>query len=196
MKEPIPSWSRDRETERKDVSMTPNPEALPNLVAIGVSADGIGAIHSILGSLPKDFPAAVVLVMHRSPKSAGGLEQILARRSGLPVKEVKGGEPLIAGTVYVAPADGHLLVNDGHLEVKQTERVNCSRPSMDVLFKSVAKIYRTRAIGVLLSGAGRDGAIGLHAIKARGGTTFIQDPGQAKFPALPRAAIEADGIDF
>jgi len=173
-----------------------NPEALHDVVAIGVSADGIGALHSILGSLPKEFPAAVVLVMHRGPTSAGALEQILGRRSGLPVKEVKGGEPLTAGAVYVAPADRHLLVNDGHLELKQTEKIHFSRPSIDVLFNSVAKIYGNRAIGVLLSGAGRDGATGLHAIKARGGTTVVQDPGQARFPNLPRAAIAADGIDF
>jgi two-component system chemotaxis response regulator CheB len=112
------------------------------------------------------------------------------------VKEVNGKEPLTAGTVYLAPADQHLLVNDGHLEVQQTERINFSRPSIDVLFQSVAKIYGQRAIGVLLSGAGRDGATGLHAIKARGGMTVVQDPGQAKFPSLPRAAIAADGIDF
>src|SRR5262245_9079937 len=178
------------------VPLDPSRAGLPNLVAIGVSAEGIGGIHSILGSLPKEFPAPVLLVMDRGPISGGALEQILARRSGLPVKEVKGGEPLTAGTVYVAPADQHLLVNDGHLEVKQTEKIYFSRPSIDVLFKSVAKIYGDRAIGVLLSGAGRGGATGLHAIKARGGTTVVQDPRQARFPNLPRAAIAADGIDF
>jgi two-component system chemotaxis response regulator CheB len=98
--------------------------------------------------------------------------------------------------VYVAPADWHLVVNDGHVEGKQTEKVNFSRPSIDVLFESVAKVYGRRAIGVLLSGAGRDGAMGLHAIKARGGITVVQDPGQARFPVLQRAAIAADGIDF
>jgi two-component system, chemotaxis family, protein-glutamate methylesterase/glutaminase len=98
--------------------------------------------------------------------------------------------------VYVAPANAHLVVLDGHLQLKHTERVTFTRPSIDVLFASVAKAYGPRAVGVILSAAGIDGAMGLQAIRAVGGATIVQDAKEATFGRLPRAAIAADGIDF
>jgi two-component system chemotaxis response regulator CheB len=167
-------------------------------VAIGISADGIGSLDAVLGGLPADFPAPVLIVIHRRASGAAGgsLERILARRSTLPVREPASGEVLQAGTVYLAPADVHLIVRDGRIDLEQSPKVAFSRPSIDVLFNSVARIWGPRAIGVLLSGYGRDGVKGLQAIKARGGTTIVQDPGDTRFGHLPRAAMQANGVDL
>jgi len=169
-------------------------ETSPYLVAIGASADGLGAISTVLRGLPRAFPAPVLVVLHR--RGSGPLATILARKTGLPVTEPSAVEVIQPGHVYVAPSDVHLVVNDGHVELRRSEKVAFSRPSVDVLFESVAQVYGPRAIGVLLSGGGRDGAKGLQAIRASGGLTVVQDPGDARIPYMPKAAIEADGIDW
>jgi two-component system, chemotaxis family, protein-glutamate methylesterase/glutaminase len=166
------------------------------VVAIGLSADGLGAIGTVLEGLPAGFEAPVLVCMHRAPVAVSGLTRVMARRSALPVREVASMDVLVPGHVYVAPPDAHLVVVDGRLQLKRTERVSFARPSIDVLFDSVAKVYGPRTVGVILSGGGRDGARGLQAIKAVGGTTIVQDPKEARFGILPRAAIAADGIDF
>jgi two-component system chemotaxis response regulator CheB len=103
---------------------------------------------------------------------------------------------ILPGHVYLAPPDAHLVAVHGQLQLRRTDRVTFARPSIDVLFESVAKVYGRRAVGVILSGAGRDGARGLQAIRAGGGITIVQEPSEARFGQLPRAAIAADGIDF
>jgi len=168
-------------------------ESSPYLVAIGASADGLGAISTVLRGLPRAFPAPVLVVLHR--RGNGPLASILARNTGLLVTEPSAVEVIRPGHIYVAPSDVHLIVNDGHVELRHSERVAFARPSIDVLFQSVAQVYGPRAIGVLLSGAGRDGASGLQAIRASGGHTVVQDPSDARVPSMPRSAIEADHID-
>ena len=167
-----------------------------SVVAIGLSADGLGAIRTVLEGLPAGFNAPVLVVMHRAPQAVPRLAHVIARRCALPVKEATPRDVLEPGHVYLAPPDAHLVVDDGRLQLQHTERVTFARPSIDVLFRSVAKTYGPRAVGVILSGAGSDGARGLQAIRLGGGATIVQDPKEAKFGYLPRAAIDADGIDF
>src|SRR5262249_32794781 len=112
-----------------------------DVVAIGASADGVAALTSVLRALPASFPAPVLIVQHRSPRGQRSLERILAPVSALPVKELSTGEAMQPGTVYIAPPDEHLLVADGHVELSRTAKVKFARPSIDVLFESVARVY-------------------------------------------------------
>jgi two-component system chemotaxis response regulator CheB len=167
-----------------------------HLVAIGSSADGVRALGTIVKCLPAGFPAAVVIVQHRSPRDRGYLAQLLRAQTGLEVRDAIDGEPIRRGVVYIAPPDRHLLVQDGRLRLSDAAAVNFSRPSVDVLFDSVAKVYGKQAIGIILSGGGTDGAAGLQAIRSSGGRTIVQDPHEAKVGGMPSAALDRDGIDL
>lgn len=180
-------------TETRDPLRLPRPT---RLVAIGISADGLTSLDALLGSFPADFPAPVLLVLHRGPTSRSSLERILGKRSTLPVKEPENGDALRPGVVYVAPPNVHLTVTGGRIALTQSPKVSFSRPSIDVLFDSVARVSGDGAIGVLLSGYGRDGVKGLQVIKESGGTTIVQDPGETHFRKLPSAAIAEAGIDL
>jgi two-component system chemotaxis response regulator CheB len=170
--------------------------ATPALVAIGSSADGFRALGTVLKSLPADFPGVVAIVQHRARHDRGYLAQLLRAQTGLEVKDAVDGEPLRRGVVYIAPPDRHLMVEDGHVRLSDAASVNFSRPSVDVLFESVAKVYGKEAIGIVLSGGGIDGAAGLQAIRHSGGRTIVQAPGDAKVTGMPTAALSHDGIDF
>ena len=174
----------------------PRDASHPRVIAIGGSADGFVALTSILQALPSDFPAAVVITQHLRRGKKSQLARLLARRCKLPVKEAAPAEPLRPSVVYLAPPDHHLVVEDHHLNLTEGPPVNFSRPSIDVTFKSVASRCGARAIGVVLSGGGRDGANGLRAIKDAGGTTIVQDPSDARIAAMPMNALAADHVDF
>jgi two-component system, chemotaxis family, protein-glutamate methylesterase/glutaminase len=163
------------------------------VVAIGSSADGITALRALARGLGPGLPAAVVLVQHRAATSPSMLPKLLARVTPLCVKEAEHGEPLQAGTIYVAPVGAHVVVADGRLELRHGAKVAHARPSIDVLFDSVARVCGPRAIGVLMGGAGRDGAEGLAAIRRAGGATLLLDPAEARFPRMPREALAVDG---
>ena len=151
----------------------------------------------MLAALPGDFPAALVVVQHVDPRHRSLMAEILARRTPLRVSEAREGDPLQAGHAYIAPSNRHLLVNPGRtLSLTQTELVHFLRPSADLLFESVAASYRERAIAVVLSGSGEDGAMGVTAIKKTGGTVIVQDPGNAEFPGMPQAAKNTGVADF
>lgn len=168
-----------------------------DVVACGSSAGGLHALRELLSRLPADFPAAVVVVQHLDPRHRSLMAEILARQTRLRVKEAEAGERLAAGTVYTAPPDRHLLVNrDGRLALSESELVHFLRPSADLLFESVAASFRDRAVAVVLSGTGRDGAMGITAIKRTGGTVIAQDPKTAEFPGMPEAALATDHVDF
>jgi two-component system chemotaxis response regulator CheB len=167
------------------------------IVAVAASAGGLKALTEVLGGLPADFPAALVVVQHLDPRHRSLLAEILGRRSGLEVRQAADCGRVAAGSVLIAPPDHHLLVNpDGSLSLTRTELVHFSRPSADLLFESVAASYRSRAIGVVLSGSGSDGAMGAKAIKKTGGTLIVQDPATAEFPGMPGAALQAGPADF
>jgi two-component system, chemotaxis family, protein-glutamate methylesterase/glutaminase len=145
----------------------------------------------LLGGLPEGFPIPIVVVQHRSKDSDRLLVQLLQDATHLNVCEVEDKDVLCAGTVYVAPANYHILIESGHLSLTIEEPVRFSRPSIDVMFSSAADTYRSETIGVILTGANDDGARGLAHIVKRGGRALVQDPTTAEIPIMPDAAIEA-----
>jgi two-component system, chemotaxis family, protein-glutamate methylesterase/glutaminase len=183
-------------TEVAPTVETTSTAAVAVVVAIGSSADGVQNLGAILSALPNNFPGAVLIVQHRGATAPSILARLLARRTTLSVKDATDGEPMRPGTVYIAPVGRHLIVRDGHAGLTDTAPVNYSRPSVDVLFEAVAKVYGARAIGVVLSGASTDGARGLQAIRRAGGRTIVQSPVEAAYSRMPSAAIAGDGIEF
>jgi two-component system, chemotaxis family, protein-glutamate methylesterase/glutaminase len=168
-----------------------------DVVALASSAGGIAALSEILGSLPGEFPAAIVVVQHLDPRHRSLMADILRRRTALSVVQAAEGDHIEAGTVYIAPPDRHLLVNaNGTLSLSHSELVHFVRPSADLLFESVAASYRTRAIAVVLTGTGSDGSMGIGAIKKMGGTVVAQDQASAEFSGMPGAAIRSGNADF
>jgi two-component system, chemotaxis family, protein-glutamate methylesterase/glutaminase len=138
-----------------------------------------------------------VVVQHLDPRHRSLMAEILDRRTGLAVREAADDDQARPGTVFIAPPNRHLLVNpDGRLSLTRTELVHFSRPSADLLFESVAASYRERAIAVVLSGSGGDGAMGAKAIKKMGGTLIVQDPDTAEFSGMPGAARQTGLADF
>ncbi|MBA3348579.1 MAG: chemotaxis protein CheB [Actinobacteria bacterium] len=167
-----------------------------DVIAIGASWGGLRAVSALLGDLSADVDATIVLAQHRgSDAHRGVLEGLLQQHVQRPVTEPDDKEPLERCHVYVAPADYHLLVENGHFALTTDNRVQHSRPSIDVLFESVAASYRERAIGIVLTGANSDGAAGLAAIKATGGVAIVQDPSTAERRTMPDAAIAATEAD-
>ncbi|HEV8441243.1 MAG TPA: chemotaxis protein CheB [Methylomirabilota bacterium] len=168
-----------------------------DVVALAASAGGLTALIRVLSGLGAGFPAAVVIVQHLDPRHRSLMAEIFARRTPLKVKQAEEGDRLSPGAVFTAPADRHLLVNrDGTLALSQSELVHFVRPSADLLFESVAASYRERAIAVVLSGTGVDGAMGIRAIKKMGGTTIVQDEKSSEFFGMPGSAIETGAVDF
>jgi two-component system chemotaxis response regulator CheB len=175
----------------------PFSEAAFDVVAVAASAGGIGALGEMLGGLPRSFPASIVVVQHLDPRHRSLMADILRRRTELRVQQASEGEHMLRGTVYIAPPDRHLLVNpDGTLSLTQSELVHFVRPSADLLFESVAGSYKDRAIGVVLTGTGSDGSMGVGAIKKMGGTVIAQDGNSAEFSGMPLAAIHTGHVDF
>lgn len=172
---------------------------MSNIVVIGGSAGSINALKHILGSLPADFPAAVLVVIHIGSRESI-LPRILERCSALPVRHPLQGEPIAPGQVLVAPSDLHLTVAmDGErafAKLTRGPRENHARPAIDPLFRSAAAACRDKAIAVLLSGYLDDGTVGLQAIKACGGIVMVQDPGDAEVPEMPASAVRHVPVDF
>ena len=167
------------------------------VVAVGASAGGLQALSLILATLPADFPAPVLVVQHLSPDFPSQLAHILGRHTDLHVKQAEQGDRIQAGHVYVAPPDRHLLAcADGTLALTHTHKVHHCRPSVDVLFTSLAASFGARAVGVVLTGGDGDGAAGIVAIKAAGGVTFAQDLSSSQQPSMPRNAAETGDVDF
>jgi len=168
-----------------------------DIIALAASAGGLTALSRVLAALPADFPAVIVVVQHLDPRHRSLMADILSRRTPLRVKQAEEGEQISPATVYIAPPNRHLLVNpDGTLSLSQSELVHFLRPSADLLFESVAASYRERAIAVVLTGTGSDGAMGVQAIKKMGGTVIAQDEESAEFFGMPSAAIHSGSVDF
>jgi two-component system chemotaxis response regulator CheB len=166
-------------------------------VALAASSGGLGALSRILSALPAGFPAPLVVLQHVDPHHRSWLAEILDGRTGLRVAQARGGEPLAAGTAFIAPPDHHLLVGpDGVLSLADTDRVRFSRPSADVLFASLAESWGAGAIAVVLSGRGLDGADGVRAVKRRGGTVIVQEEASAEHSGMPSAAILTGAADL
>ena len=166
------------------------------LVVIGSSWGGLRAVAELLAGVPAGLRAAVAIAQHRGAAAEdGALAALLASRGTLPVREADDKDPIEPGRAYLAPADYHLLVEPDGFALSIDQRVQHSRPSIDVLFESAADAYGERVVGVVLTGANEDGAAGVRRIKARGGTALVQDPETAERPEMPRAAIATGAAD-
>ncbi|KGO91682.1 chemotaxis protein CheB [Flavobacterium subsaxonicum] len=166
------------------------------VVIIGGSA---GSLDVLLKLLPRLTVAtfAIVLVVHRKSSEDSTLEELIAIKTSIPVKEVEDKIALLPGNIYIAPSDYHLLFEkNDQLSLDTSEKVNYSRPSIDVSFESAADVYGPALVAVLLSGANADGTQGLQAIKAAGGIVVVQDPETAEMPFMPRNAIENLTADY
>ncbi len=159
------------------------------IVVIGTSAGGLGALQTVLSGLPASFPLPVVLVQHRGKDSEIGLCEFLSRSTSMRVREPDDKEFVLPGHVYLAPRDYHLLINDGSFALSIEPPVAFARPSIDVLFESAAETYREGTIGVIMTGANHDGALGLAKIKAHGGVALVEDPESAAASEMPQAAL-------
>ncbi|CAM5522372.1 Protein-glutamate methylesterase/protein-glutamine glutaminase [Streptomyces alboniger] len=161
------------------------------IVAVASSAGGIRGLTTLLGALGADFPVPVLVVQHLDPRHRTVLDEVLERRTALPVRLARDGDSPLPGTVYVAPPDRHLLVGpDGGLQLTSTEPVHFVRPSADRLFESAAGVHGSRVLACVLTGTGVDGARGAAAVRAGGGTVIAQDPLTAEFPGMPQAAVD------
>src|SRR5213082_1435691 len=168
-----------------------------DIVAIAASAGGVGALSPVLGALPAQLGAIIVIVQHLDPRHRSLMPQVIGRQSRLPVMHAEEGLKLLADHIYLAPPNQHILINrKGTLTLTDTELVNFVRPSADLMFESVAAAYGDRAIAVVLTGSGHDGAMGVTAIKQRGGTVIAQDEASSEFFGMPSAAIATGAVDF
>jgi two-component system, chemotaxis family, protein-glutamate methylesterase/glutaminase len=162
----------------------------PVLIGIGASSGAIEALGQLLPELPPRLTAALTVVIHVPPDRHSGLPELLSAKCALPILEADDKTSPLPGHVYFAPPNYHLLVeDDGCLALSTDEPVHFSRPSIDVLFESLAHAFGRRALGILLSGANADGAAGLATIKARGGLTWVQSPHTARASTMPEAAL-------
>lgn len=168
-----------------------------DIVALAASAGGLKALTDVLAALPSDFPAALAVVQHLDPRHRSLMAEILGKRTRLQVREAHEGDVLRPGLAFIAPPNRHLLVNpDGTVSLSQSELVHFVRPSADLLFESAAASFRGRAIAVVLTGSGSDGAMGVKAIKKMGGTVIVQDQNTAEFYGMPDAAQKTGVVDF
>ena len=177
-----------------DASIVREPEEEPQqrLVVIGASVGAICALSEILPALPPDYPIPVLVVVHIPRQTDSLLPAIFQERCGLAVKEAEDKEALRGGVIYFAPPDYHLLVNpDFTLALSSDEVVNFSRPSVDVLFESAAEASGDGVMAVILTGSNEDGAAGVAAVCAAGGTALVQAPATAEGKTMPLCAIEA-----
>jgi two-component system chemotaxis response regulator CheB len=176
---------------------TPFPRAAFDVVVVAASAGGLRAISTIVADLPRDFPACVLLVQHVDRRHRSLMADILGRRTALEVREASSGAAVRPSLLYTAPADRHLLINpDLTLLLAQTELVHFVRPSADLLFESAAACCRDRTLGVVLTGTGSDGNMGVKAIRKMGGTVIVEDPATAEFNGMPQAALRTGCYDF
>lgn len=162
----------------------------PKIVVIGGSAGSLEVVLAMLEKLPPAPNAVFILVLHRKNDKDSPLENLLSYKTKLPVKEVEDKEPIARNHIYIAPPDYHLLIEDEvSFSLDSSEKINFSRPSIDVTFESVADVFQDRVIGVLLSGANSDGAKGLLHIREMGGYTIVQNPEQADIGYMPQQAV-------
>ena len=165
---------------------------------IGCSAGGIEAVLTILAQLTSDFRLPIIVVQHLHKEQGEHRIRFYGNYSCLPVQEAEEKEKILPGRIYLAPPDYHLLIEqDETFSLSVDEKVNYSRPSVDVLFESAADAYGSDLVGIILSGANHDGALGMKRIHNMGGLTLVQDPTSAQFAEMPNSVlrlIKADQI--
>jgi two-component system chemotaxis response regulator CheB len=167
------------------------------LLVIGGSAGSLEVVLPLIERLKEDFKIPVVIVMHRKGDAEELLTGLIKLRTKLKVKEAEEKEPLKPSTIYIAPADYHLLIEkDKTFSLDFSEKVNYSRPSIDVTFETAADVYRDKTAALLLSGANEDGVKGLKLIEKNGGLTMVQEPSTAAVPYMPEKALEQVEVDY
>ncbi len=168
-----------------------------DIVAVAASAGGLSALSTVLSALPGQFPLAILIVQHLDARKPSLLPDILRRRTALRVKQADAGDVLHPHTVYIAPPNHHLLVDPcGVIHLSDSERVNFARPAADRLFESVADSFKERAIAVVLTGNGSDGAKGIQAVKHMEGATIAQNEATSEYFGMPGAAIHTGAVDY
>jgi len=167
-----------------------------DIVVIGASAGGVEALTQLAGGLPAGLPAALFVVCHFPADHRSRLPEILSRSGPLLAVHARDGEPAYPGQLYIAPPDHHLLLEDGRMSVTHGPRENQHRPAIDALFRSAARAFGPRVIGIVLTGASSDGVAGLLAIRAARGIAIVQEQSDAVVPTLPRNALEIAGADY
>ena len=164
--------------------------AAAKLIVIGGSAGSLQPLFRILAALPSSFQIPVLLVLHRTPGTDTNLEELLAIKTSMKVCEIEEKEKIDNGCIYICPPDYHVLIEpDKTFSLDASEKVNFSRPSLDVVFISAADVYGSSLTAIILSGANTDGAEGLSHVKSKGGTTIVQQPEEAMVPYMPEQAI-------
>jgi two-component system chemotaxis response regulator CheB len=168
------------------------------MLLIGGSAGSLDVLLEILPAVRKDISFSIAVILHRKKESDSSLKDLLSTRTNLPVKEVEDKEKILPATVYLAPPDYHLLVEkEGWFSLDASEKVNYSRPSIDVSFESAADAFGNHVAGLLLSGANADGTKGLKRIKEAGGIAIVQRPSVAGVAYMPQQAnneLEPDAV--
>ncbi len=162
------------------------PQPVTQLVTIGASAGGVETLSALVATLPASFPAPIVVAQHLDPTRISHLQEILGRRSLLPVRSVMDHEKLEAGVIYVVPANQHISISDHHVSIEK-DSGGRPKPSIDLLFRTAAQVFGEGLIAVVLSGLGSDGSAGARRVKEAGGTVVIQNPQTAPFPSMPQA---------
>ncbi|MBD2001687.1 MULTISPECIES: chemotaxis protein CheB [Cyanophyceae] len=166
-----------------------------DIIVIGTSAGGLKALGAIMSALPADIDAVLFIVQHLAADKPSILPQILADVGSLPASHPSDGEPIQTGRIYIAPPDYHLLVNQGSMRVVRGPQENRFRPAIDTLFRSAARAYGPRVVGVVLTGYLDDGTVGLQAVKKRGGVAIVQDPNEAEYPSMAKSALRYVKVD-
>ena len=166
-----------------------------DIIVIGTSAGGLKALGAIVSALPADIAAVLFIVQHLAADKPSVLPKILADVSSLPASHPADGEAIQKGHIYVAPPDYHLLVNQGLMRVVRGPQENRFRPAIDALFRSAARAYGSRVVGVVLTGYLDDGTVGLQAVKKLGGVAIVQDPNEAEYPSMVKSALRYVKVD-
>lgn len=166
------------------------------IVVVGASSGGVQALQELVRALPTDLGVSVLVVQHIGNSIMSLLPDILNRVGGLRALHPQDGEEMQPNRIYVAPSDHHLTIEDQRLRLQRGPKENRHRPSIDVLFRSAARWYGPRVIGVVLTGFLDDGTNGLISIKQRGGTAIVQDPNDAISPGMPQSAVERVDVDY
>jgi two-component system, chemotaxis family, protein-glutamate methylesterase/glutaminase len=167
-----------------------------DIIVIGASAGGVEAVIQLVRALPSDLDATLFIVLHIAPHGTSALPTILNRAGPLHAKHPTHGEAIKKGCIYIAPPNQHLLIKHGHIHLSRGPVENGHRPAVDPLFRTAARSFGPRVVGVILSGALDDGTAGLLAVKSRLGVAIVQDPDEALFDGMPRSAIENVEVDY
>lgn len=166
-----------------------------DIIVVGTSAGGVEALIKLVAGLPKDLPAAIFIVIHFPASGKSILPDILNREGPLHTAQAQDSEAIEYGRIYLAPPDYHLLVKHGYIRLVQGPKENSARPAVDPLFRTAAKAYKSRVVGVVLSGTLDDGTAGLIDVKKLGGVAVVQHPDDALFSGMPKSAIEHVNVD-